>query len=57
MSEDPKKEEPVEQSSQGELTGDDLDQVAGGTRPPKFPDVCKEPGPPGGPVPIPYPNS
>jgi hypothetical protein len=54
MSDEPKKEEPEKQANQDELTDDDLDQVAGGTRAPI--DVCKVPSGPS-PVPIPYPTT
>jgi hypothetical protein len=38
-----------------DLTQRDASQVKGGV-PPALPDVCRPPSPPGGPVPIPYPN-
>lgn len=39
------------------ITGAKLGTKASGGTVVSFPDVCKTPGPPGGPVPIPYPNS
>ena len=48
-----------------ELGEDELESVSGGVVVPRpsggttiaFPDVCKTPAPPAGPVPIPYPNT
>ena len=45
---------PREENSEGELADEELDQVSGGVS--KKLDGLKSPSPPGGPVPIPYPN-